>query len=347
MKAAGAADRVARIAGDEFVVLMRDLVTPADAGDAAQRLLDAVRGPTRVNDGWVDVTASVGIALAGSSGASELLRDATAAMQQASRMGPDHWRFLDGDIQSRVRSTLDMQFALRSAVEAGDVRAWLMPIVRLHDGAIVGHEALARWQRSDGAVVGPDDFMEAAERGALTRMLDRSMIRQGVDALAVLPDDEFVTVNIAAATLASRSLVEWVAGEIAWAGVEPTRLHLEVTETSLFRVTAGVLDTMARVADLGVSWWVDDFGTGYSSVSHLRDLPISGFKLDRSFTRDIAEPGGSASRIAQGLVGLAHGLGLMTVAEGVETLEQAEVLAGQGWMLGQGWLYGRAEPHVA
>lgn len=346
VKAAGALDRVARIAGDEFVVLMRDIVTATDAGEAAQRILDAVRGPTRINDGWVDVTASIGIAMAGSAGPEELLRDATSAMREASRSGTDHWQFLDVDIESRVRSTLDTQVALRSAVQAGDVQPWLMPIVTLNDGAVVGYEALARWKRADGRVVGPDEFIKAAERSALIRDLDRSMLRQAVDLLARMPGQEYVTVNVAASTLATSSLAGWVAEELARTRVDAARLHLEVTETSLFRVTESVLDTMNQVAELGVTWWVDDFGTGYSSVSHLRDLPISGLKLDRSFTSAIADPESSAARIAHGLVGLAIGLGLTTVAEGVETEAQEQVLRGQGWSLGQGWLYGSPRQEI-
>ncbi|MEI6623410.1 MAG: EAL domain-containing protein [Actinomycetes bacterium] len=122
-------------------------------------------------------------------------------------------------------------------------------------------------------------------------------------------------------------------------------LPVEVTETALFHVTDAVQTTTRAVADLGVSWWVDDFGTGYSSISHLRDLPITGLKLDLSFTQQIT--GAAVDRptmLTKGLVGLADGLGLATIAEGVETQQQANILIAQGWSMGQGWLYGKAAP---
>jgi EAL domain-containing protein (putative c-di-GMP-specific phosphodiesterase class I) len=132
--------------------------------------------------------------------------------------------------------------------------------------------------------------------------------------------------------------------EVLSSGVEPRRLHLEVTETALFRVVDTTVREMQTVTELGMSWWVDDFGTGFSSISHLRDLPIAGLKLDRSFTSDVAIEGSRAARLAEGLAGLAEGLGLSTVAEGVETAEQARALHDLGWMFGQGWLYGQAAP---
>jgi EAL domain-containing protein (putative c-di-GMP-specific phosphodiesterase class I) len=135
-----------------------------------------------------------------------------------------------------------------------------------------------------------------------------------------------------------------VTSALADAGVDAHRLHLEVTETALLQVTDTVRDTMEQLAGLGVAWWVDDFGTGFSSISHLRDLPISGLKLDRTFTAGLTLNDTHATRLAQGLAGLAAGLGLQTVAEGVETIEQVNVLMSQGWQMGQGWLYGQAAP---
>ncbi len=149
---------------------------------------------------------------------------------------------------------------------------------------------------------------------------------------------------MSAASLASPDLVDRVRDELHRSQADPLRLHLEVTETTVFDITAGVRETMAEIAALGASWWVDDFGTGFSSVSHLRDLPIDGLKLDRSFTDDLMADNGRARQIAQGLAGLSTGLALVTVAEGVETAQQAAILQSQGWKYGQGWFYGRAQP---
>ncbi len=184
MAAAGAADRVARIAGDEFMVLTSDILSAEDAAAAAVELLRAVRGPVVVPGGHVDVTGCVGIALAGSHDAEELLRDATAAMRQAARRGPDRWQFLDGDIQTETRKRLAVRSALPKALADGRIRPWLMPIVRFSDGHVVGYEALARWQHRDGSIVAAEDFIEAAGRSALIVELDQAILAQALDLLS-------------------------------------------------------------------------------------------------------------------------------------------------------------------
>jgi diguanylate cyclase (GGDEF)-like protein/PAS domain S-box-containing protein len=342
--ACGASDRVARIAGDEFAILMRDVVTASDAATTAERLLAGVRGPVAVGDIHVDVTACIGIALAGSETAEGLLRDATAAMRQAAALGSNRWEFLDGDIGEQSRETLRVQRELAEGVELGLIHTWLMPIATLVDGQVVGHEALVRWVLADGTVIGPDGFLAVAERSGLILQIDRLVLAQALESLSGLPSDQHVAVNVSASTLSSGTLIDRVTSALADAGVDAHRLHLEVTETALLQVTDTVRDTMEQLAGLGVAWWVDDFGTGFSSISHLRDLPISGLKLDRTFTAGLTLNDTHATRLAQGLAGLAAGLGLQTVAEGVETIEQVNVLMSQGWQMGQGWLYGQAAP---
>jgi diguanylate cyclase (GGDEF)-like protein/PAS domain S-box-containing protein len=342
--AVGAADRVARIAGDEFAVLMRDIVSSSDAANAAERILSLVRGPVRVADGHVDVTACLGIAFSDGQTADGLLRDATAAMRQAVAIGPNRWEFLDGNVGERSRETLRIQGALVEDIDRGRLVPWLMPIVDLHDGRVVGYEALVRWLQDDGTVLEPDTFLRIAESTGAILAIDRAMLAQVVDLLVTLPVDQHAAVNMSAATLASGGLASLVTDELARAGAAPRRLHLEVTETALLRLTDSVRHNMEQLASLGISWWVDDFGTGFSSISHLRDLPIAGLKLDQSFTRTLTLADTHATRLAQGLVGLAEGLGLATIAEGIETREQSQVLIGQGWQRGQGMLYGLAAP---
>lgn len=342
--AAGAADRVARIAGDEFVVMLHDVVTATDAANAAERILAAVHGRMPVADTEVDVTACVGVAIAGGVDPQDLLRDATAAMRQASAKGTDRWEFLDGNVGRETRHALAVQGSLRDALADGRVVPWFMPIVPFAHRRTVGYEALVRWIEDDGTVMPPDAFLDVAERTGLILEVDRTMLRQALDAIESLPTGATVAVNVSAATLSSGRLDEWVRAELAHTGVHPSRLHLEVTETALFHVTGSVRDSMQSLADLGVTWWMDDFGTGFSSISHIRDLPVVGLKLDRAFTAGVSYGDNHATRLALGLAGLAEGLGLRTVAEGVETSEQAAVLASQGWETGQGWLYGKAVP---
>lgn len=341
---AGAADRVARIAGDEFVVMLNDVVTATDAANAAERILAAVHGRIAVADTEVDVTACVGVAMAHGVEPQDLLRDATAAMRQASAKGTDRWEFLDGNVGRETRHALAVQGSLRDALAGGLIVPWFMPIVSFAHRRAVGYEALVRWVTDDGIVMPPDTFLDIAERTGLILEVDRTILSQSLDAIEALPTGVSVAVNVSAATLSSGRLDEWVRGELARTGVHPSRLHLEVTETALFHVTGSVREGMQSLADLGVTWWMDDFGTGFSSISHIRDLPVVGLKLDRAFTAGVSYDDNHATRLALGLAGLAEGLGLHTVAEGVETAEQAAVLASQGWETGQGWLYGKAVP---
>jgi EAL domain-containing protein (putative c-di-GMP-specific phosphodiesterase class I) len=222
-----------------------------------------------------------------------------------------------------------------------------MPIVDLKTQSVVGYEALARWIRLDGNVVYPDGFLPVAESSDIILDLDAAILRQACQALTVISHEQHIAVNLSPVTLALADVPGLVRAALEEFGVEPTRLHLEVTETSIVTVTDAIVAAMHEVSDMGVCWWIDDFGTGFSSLSHLRDLPIDGIKLDRGFVSAISgngEEAGRSYRLAQGILGLAQGLGLQTVAEGVEDQGQAEVLTKQGWQLGQGWLYGKARP---
>jgi diguanylate cyclase (GGDEF)-like protein/PAS domain S-box-containing protein len=345
--AAGANDRVARIAGDEFVLLLRDIVGSTDAASQADRILAAVRGPVAVASTTVEVTACLGIAMATGESAEDLLRDSAAAMRQAGRKGRDRWEFLDGNVGTQTRQALEVRKSLREALAKGRIQPWLMPIVSLVDGRVSGYEALVRWILEDGTIRNPVDFLDIAERSGLIIAVDRVVLSRSLDALSSLQPGQSIAVNVSAASLASEGLGDSVRGELARTGAEPARLHLEVTETALLEVTHAMRDTMTSLAGLGISWWVDDFGTGFSSISHLRDLPIAGLKLDQTFTDGVTLTDSHSTRLAKGLAGLANGLGLLTIAEGVETFEQAQVLAEQGWQCGQGWLYGRAAPPQA
>jgi diguanylate cyclase (GGDEF)-like protein/PAS domain S-box-containing protein len=346
VRSAGMHDRVARITGDEFVVLVREATTPQQVEDAAQRLIHDVRGPVPLGDGReVPLSVSAGIALADRTTDPEaLLRDAHAAMQRAKRRGGDSWAFLTEDIAATSRDELDVRRGIEQALATQRVVAWAMPIADLTTGSIRGYEALVRLLAPDGAILTPDRFLPVAERTSLIHEIDRVVLSQSFDLLVRLPEPLHVAVNVSGSTLASGHLVEWVEDQLERAGTDPSRLHLEVTETALFELSEEVQRDICRLDTRGVRWWVDDFGTGYSSISHLRDLAIHGLKLDRSFTSGLVDGDESAQRLAHGLAGLAAGLGLATVAEGIEDALSASMLRDQGWQMGQGWHYGRPAP---
>jgi EAL domain-containing protein (putative c-di-GMP-specific phosphodiesterase class I) len=172
-------------------------------------------------------------------------------------------------------------------------------------------------------------------------------MRQSIARLATLPDALFIAVNVSAATLTRSPYAEHVMSALLLSEVDPSRLHLEVTESMLLDPSEPTTRAIRQLADAGVKWYIDDFGTGYASITSLRDLPMSGMKLDRSFTYGITSRERTSMRLAEALVGLATGLELDTVAEGVEREDQAEYLRSLGWHHAQGWLYGKAEPNPA
>jgi EAL domain-containing protein (putative c-di-GMP-specific phosphodiesterase class I) len=218
-------------------------------------------------------------------------------------------------------------------------------VVTLGDRRLRGYEALARWEGFDHAAIPPDVFLPVAEGIGLIADVDLTILRKAMDLLAVV-DVEHVAVNVSPPSLASGAYTEGFTTLLAESGVDPTRLRLEVTETALLGESPRISRAMQMIAESGATWYVDDFGTGFSSISHLRDLPVSGLKLDRSFTAGIRGGDATCIKLAQGLIGLATGLGLDTIAEGVETEFEAGALLGQGWHQGQGWLFGRPMPRA-
>jgi diguanylate cyclase (GGDEF)-like protein/PAS domain S-box-containing protein len=346
-------EQVARGTGDTFIVLLERLESPEQAGAIAERLRLACKGAITYAGHTIEPSVSIGLALtqAGESDrpstgptADELLRDATLAMRDAADRGRDRCAFADPGLALRAQEGLQLQQELRHAIETGALHAWYMPLVDLSDGALLGYEALVRWQRPDGRLEMPDTFLPVARSCQLAVAIDLQVLQQSIAALAALPPPLTVAANLGAATLTQTGLVEQVQRWLEQAGVAPRRLHLEITETALIDLGPEVTGTIQALAALGVRWMVDDFGTGFSSISHLRDLPIYGLKLDRSFTEGLRHGDQKSVRLAQALAGLAEGLGLETVAEGIESAEEASSLRDLGWRGGQGWYFGQAAP---
>jgi diguanylate cyclase (GGDEF)-like protein/PAS domain S-box-containing protein len=343
--AVGDIERVGRGGGDEFTVLLPGLASGADASSLAERVRLAAQGAVQVGPHRLRQTVSIGIATGGAEAdAEDLLRDASLAMQQAKGDGRDRTSFADAAQALEAKRRLDVESAIRVALVNGEFVPWFQPIVRLSDGQLTGYEALVRWVRPDGALVEPMAFLPVAERSPIITEIDLQVLEGAVAALDRVPSGVWVSVNVAARTLSTPEYADRVRALLRAHDVVPGRLHIEVTETALLRIDDGLRRTMSLLAEAGVRWYMDDFGTGYSSIAHLRDLPITGMKLDRSFTAALGSGDQTSARLAQALGGLALGLALDTVAEGVETRAEADVLESFGWVHGQGWLYGKAEP---
>lgn len=349
--------QVGRGTGDTFIVLLTGLRSSEEASAIAERLRQGVKGVITAAGHRLNPSVSIGLARplpppagdnrsseASAASADELLRDAALAMRLAGEKGRDRCQIADQRLALQARQNLQLQDELRQAVERGALQAWLMPQVDLGNAQLQGYEALVRWPRSDGQLALPDSFLTIARSCDLGEAIDLAMLRQSIDALVQLPPPLSVAVNLSPATLCRPGLAEQVLHWLQTAGVEPQRLHLEITETALLQIGPEVRGAIQTLAAAGVRWLVDDFGVGYSSISHLRDLPIHGIKLDGSFTVGLRHGDQKSLRLAQGLAGLAEGLGLLTVAEGIETAEEAATLRDLGWSSGQGWHFGKAAP---
>jgi diguanylate cyclase (GGDEF)-like protein/PAS domain S-box-containing protein len=344
--AVGDPDRVARVAGDEFLVLMTDLPSAADAASKAERLCAAARGTITVAGQSLEPTVSIGIATGDRHSTSEeLLRQASLAARRAKDAGRDRWQFIEPTLASEAARRLTIESDLRDVLRQQRLEPWFQPIVTLADRRVRGYEALARWTSADHVMMMPEEFLTVAEATGLVVDIDLAVLSGALDVLRVMSIDH-VAVNVSPPSLATADFADRFSAIVRASGIDPARLRLEVTETALLDVSPAIAEAMVQMSASGATWYVDDFGTGFSSISHLRDLPVRGLKLDKSFTSGIRTGDATCIKLAQGLIGLASGLGLDTVAEGVETEFEAGALLGQGWNQGQGWLFGKPEPRA-
>lgn len=336
---------VGRGAGADFLVLLPTLTSVSDSVAVAERIRDEVKKEIVVDHRRIRVTASIGIASCREeASAEELIRSATLAMKAAKEQGRDRLAFDDPSLHEQADRLLTLAEHARDSLAEDRFRAWYMPIMDLETQECVGYESLVRWDFPGGTILEPKEFLGALIQARIIGEVDRAVLRQALAQLATLPDPVFMSVNVSPQALAVPDYADEVIALVHAAAVDPARLHLEVTETSLFGVSGTNVATMQRIWDAGIKWYVDDFGTGYSSISHLHDLPIDGLKLDTSFAQGLIAGNRRSLRLTQALAGLSMGLGLDTIAEGVCDRAQATILWGQGWRRGQGWLYGKAAP---
>jgi len=344
----GDADNVARISGSAFIAIVPDATQFGEDAELAHRVRHAVADPVSAKGHVIQPTVSIGVAYAQFGSAAEhVLQNATIAVRRAKDLGGDRVAFAAEGLANEAMERLELEEALRRALATDEVRAWYQPIVDFVDGRIVGYEALSRWITSDDRHVSPATFIPLAESVGLIPEVDYLILAQSLELLASLPEDQFIAVNVSPVSLTRSDFIQRASALLARTGLDLRRLHLEVTETALPSDLDVIRSAMLELGMGGAKWYFDDFGTGYSSLSNLGELPVDGLKLDMSFTRGIDAGDETSLRLAHGLLSLARGLNLDTVAEGVETAEVAEILRAQGWSMGQGWLYGKAEPRRA
>ncbi len=342
---AGPNDIVARLGGDEFVILAEGLDAYQARGMAgrvrrliSQPIVDA-RSATEHR-----ITASIGVALEdGLADADDLIRHADAAMFAAKTCATGV-AFYESDSRDTATKELELHSALRTALESGQLHVVYQPVVDLATGAVASAEALIRWAHPTLGAVSPADFIPVAERHGLIADIGDFVLRTA--GLQALDWNELsgravpVAVNVSPRQLTDPYFAERVSDILSSIRLSPPLLTLEITETALVHDDATTLRNLTALANLGVKIALDDFGTGYSSLSHLRRLPISTIKVDRSFIDGLGDDGDDTA-IVSGVIGMARGLNLDTVAEGVETDAQVQALARLACDYGQGYRFAR------
>lgn len=337
-------DQAARFGGDEFVVLVTDVEDRSDAERVAQRLSSAISQEIVVRHHPVIPSSSIGIAVSQPSSTPEsLLRDADVALFSAKDAGRSQWRFFDDAMHSQAMARMSLESQMRHGLDRDESLVHYQPVMMLDSGHVCGYEALVRWQHPQRGLLSAGEFIPVAEASGLVVPLGEHVIRSVVDFIAATPDlPGPISVNVSAMQLRSPRWLDWFLNAIE--GIDPRMLIVEVTETAMLSLIETTAADLTRLRDLGVGIHVDDFGTGFSSIALLRELPVTGLKLDISFVHALTADASPANAIAQGLAGLARGLDITPVAEGIETPEQAELLLAQGWTHGQGYLFGRPTP---
>jgi diguanylate cyclase (GGDEF)-like protein/PAS domain S-box-containing protein len=342
-------DTLARFGGDEFAVLCEEITDVNEAITVAQRLAAAIIAPFELQDERVvTVTASIGIAMADSAAnrPEALLRDADSAMYRAKERGRDRIEVFDDEMRARAMSRLETEAALRRAIDEGELRVHYQPIVDLNGERVVGVEALVRWQHPERGLVPPLDFIPLAEETGLIVPIGSYVLSEACTTIAAWnrahPDRMplAVSVNLSARQLASPGLPNVVAGVLVRSGLARELLCLEITESVLMEDADTSRELLESLKRLGVTIAVDDFGTGYSSLLYLRRFPVDVLKIDRSFVGGLGTSS-EDSAIVSGVIGLAHALGLRSVAEGVEEPGQAVELGLLGCDTAQGYYWSR------
>ncbi len=339
-------DLVARFGGDEFVVLVNDVESMPALEAIADRIRLALSEPIELDTMTLRLSVSVGIAAADDSSAesASLLRDADIAMYRAKDRGRNRLATFDHEARREVSRRNDILQRLPDAVEAGLIVPHLQPIVELTNGSIIGAEALARWDDPIIGPVAPDEFISVAEETGLIVPLGLSMLEHSLQAASTWPTRYTISVNLSPGQLVEPTLAAQVATLLDRYAFDPTRLCLEVTESSLMANLDRGVELLLRLRSLGVTLAMDDFGTGFSSLSMLRRLPVDILKIDRAFVSGHRGDTGGDARLVRAVIGLAEEFGMMTLAEGIETDAQRLELRRQGCRRGQGYLFGKAVP---
>jgi len=345
----GDAGFVSRLGGDEFAIVQTGIVSTEDVIDLVTRAFDAIRTPIECLGHRLTADASIGVALAPKHGTDldRILKNADLAMYAAKAAGRRTYRFFEPDMDAQARARRDLEMDLRQAIAAKALEVHYQPCISLQDGRITGCEALVRWRHPERGMVSPADFIPIAEETGLINELGEFVLSTACSEAAGWPVNIHLAVNVSPVQFKSGTLALKIMSALATSGLSAGRLELEITEAVLIRDDEAALAILHQLRAIGVRIALDDFGTGYSSLSYLQRFPFDKIKVDRSFVRDISEPGNGSSSIVQAVVNIAAARHMTTTAEGVETEAQRQLLHTLGCSEMQGWLFSAAKPAEA
>ena len=346
---------VARMGGDEFTVLLDDLKDPADARQAAERLMKAVSAPFNLGGKEVFTSVSVGIALSNAAKyefPDEILRDADTAMYRAKSLGKARYEVFDADMRASVMARLQLEMDLHRAIERQEFSNFYQPIISLVSGEIVGFESLLRWNHPTRGQLGPEEFIAVAEETGLIRELGWWNLRESCRQMSLWRakypaySNLTISVNLSPKQFLQPNLIADIQVVLVDLKLPPSALKLELTESTVMGDPATAIEMLEKIKALGISLAIDDFGTGYSSLSYLHRFPLDTLKIDRSFISGIGDGANSqdGTEIARTILPMASNLHLEVVAEGVETGEQLALLTRLKCKYGQGFYFSKPLP---
>jgi diguanylate cyclase (GGDEF)-like protein len=345
-----ATDTLARLGSDEFVVLSEDLGGMDGAVTLARRLLAAFEQPIKWGGRTYHTSISLGIRIVddGDASCDDILRDAGAAMYRAKSSGPGHYKVFDEQIRSAAVARFDLDADLHRAVDNDEFLVTYQPVVAVADEQVIGLEALVRWNHPTRGLLGPVEFIAAAEANGLIHAIGRTVLARACRQLAEWHaagwPDLCMAVNLSGAQLSQRDLPDQVAGILDANGLHPGYLGLEITESLLMGESDQTASAaLGRLHDLGVTVAADDFGTGYSSLLYLRRFPIDTLKLDQTFVAGITA-NDTDKAIVGSTIDLAHSLRMLAIAEGVESRQHLHVLRDLGCDFAQGFYWSKPLP---
>jgi diguanylate cyclase (GGDEF)-like protein/PAS domain S-box-containing protein len=342
-------DTVARLGGDEFAILPVGLPNGEGAAVMAEKILSSLSVPFMVGERELYVTVSIGIASYPADGDTVelLLQNSEAAMYEAKKEGKNDFRFFTDDLNTKMHQRLALETSLHHALENNEFLLYYQPQVDTSTGIITGMEALIRWQRTDGSIVPPMEFIPSLEDSGLIVSVGEWVLETACRDAKLMSDKVgralTLSVNISARQFSRSDIVEHIAFILEETGLKPESLRLELTESLLMGDTVSTLERLHKLKELGISLSIDDFGTGYSSLSYLKKLPISELKIDRAFIKNVPENKSDAV-IVNTIITIAQCLDLDVVAEGVETEEQRQFLEKQKCPTFQGFLFSKPLP---